>query len=279
MKIAVIGTSSLLGKAVVKMGHIEGHYVIEVNPTPEDHYHPSDDGEQRTAEVTDFNALKTALKDAKAVIHIMPWPEDMKGMESADVHHTIVQAGYNIILAAVHQHINRVVFVTPASPMAMYAEVNDYKFLCFPLHESMTIAPPNIYHLSKTTVEREADWCVRAYPNNGLRIATLRMPEVNHKSNIKRFPMPDAFELWAWVDPVAAARACLLSVTAPEGAWKHHEVFFIAAPITHRTEPSLELCKEWLKSVKIEGDLSGNKGLYDTTKAAEILGWTHPETE
>ena len=57
-------------------------------------------------------------------------------------------------------------------------------------------------------------------------------------------------DLWGWVSLHASARACLLGLTAKEGAWKGHEPFFIVAPNTVVDMDSEDLCRKANPEVK-----------------------------
>jgi UDP-glucose 4-epimerase len=62
---------------------------------------------------------------------------------------------------------------------------------------------------------------------------------------------------------------------ALNGAWQGHEVFFITAPTTCVSVPSLELWQRFYPDVPIHGELSGHRSFYDCSKAERLLGWTH----
>ena len=83
-----------------------------------------------------------------------------------------------------------------------------------------------------------------------------------------------AKHLWGYTRFDAAARACLLALTA---GFKGHEVFYIVAPDTCVETPSLELAGQFFPDVPVRGDLSGNRGFFDCGKAGRLLGWRHDE--
>jgi len=83
-----------------------------------------------------------------------------------------------------------------------------------------------------------------------------------------------AKQLWGYTRLDAAARSCLLSLTA---SFTGHEVYYIVAPETMMDVPSLELKQQYFPDVPVRGDLSGNRGFYDCRKAERLLGWKHDE--
>src|SRR5258706_7689542 len=72
----------------------------------------------------------------------------------------------------------------------------------------------------------------------------------------------------------AAARACLLSITAD---FKGHEVFYIVGPDTVSEIPSLELKQKYFPDVLVRGDLSGHNSFFNSSKAERLLGWKHDQ--
>ena len=80
--------------------------------------------------------------------------------------------------------------------------------------------------------------------------------------------------LWGYTRSDATARACLLSLTA---GFRGHEAFFIVAPDTMMETSSLELARRFFPDVPVRGDLCGNRGFFDCSKAERLLGWRHDE--
>ena len=85
-------------------------------------------------------------------------------------------------------------------------------------------------------------------------------------------------DLWGWVSQRAAARACLLGITAKEEAWKGHEPFFIVAPNTVMDMLSEDLSSTVYPEVNdIRKPWKGNSSFFDCSKAEKILGWREEE--
>ncbi len=78
--------------------------------------------------------------------------------------------------------------------------------------------------------------------------------------------------LWGYTLLEAAARVCLLSLTAD---FSGHEAFYIVAPDTMMETPSHELAREFFPEVPIRGDLSGTRSFFSCEKAEQLLGWRH----
>jgi len=80
--------------------------------------------------------------------------------------------------------------------------------------------------------------------------------------------------LWAYTLLDEASRACLLSLTAD---FTGHEVFYIVAPHTVTSEPSMELARQYYPHTEIRGDFSNHTGFFNCAKAEQLLGWKHQE--
>ena len=52
-------------------------------------------------------------------------------------------------------------------------------------------------------------------------------------------------------------------------------MFYIVAPNSTSTTPSLELAARYFPDVPVRGDLSGHKSFFDSSKAERLLGWRH----
>ena len=93
-------------------------------------------------------------------------------------------------------------------------------------------------------------------------------------TNWKAKTEEQAKHLWAYTTYEGAVDACIRSLTAD---FTGHEVFYIVAPDTTMTRPTLELAKRFFPDVPVTGDISGNKSFFDSSKAERMLGWKHPQ--
>jgi UDP-glucose 4-epimerase len=137
--------------------------------------------------------------------------------------------------------------------------------------------------LLRSICEQQASAVARRYPN--IRIASLRfhwiIPSRTHGNSLLDVAGPSSAlfaehsrDLWGWVSQHASARACILGLTAKEGAWTGHEAFFVVAPNTVVDTNSEELCHRVYPEVKdVRRPWTGNLGFFDCKKAANVLGW------
>ena len=81
-------------------------------------------------------------------------------------------------------------------------------------------------------------------------------------------------DIWCYVSEADTARATLNALTAGTDTFPlGHEAFFVCAPDTGYHLPTTELVKKNYPGVPIRGELVGNQGLYDCSKAGRMLGW------
>lgn len=124
----------------------------------------------------------------------------------------------------------------------------------------------------------QADSIVRAYKS--MRIASLRLhwsvPDKSIAQKPAQKPGARAKDLWGYVQEDSAADAFLLAIEDSK-KWSGHERFFIASSQTAYEENTMDFIKLHWPGVPIkEGKtLVGNQGLFDCSKAAELLGWQH----
>jgi UDP-glucose 4-epimerase len=153
------------------------------------------------------------------------------------------------------------------------------KFDYFPLDEQHPTYNEDPYSLSKWICEEQGNSFARRYEN--MVIASMRFHWVvasrETAVQAKGYSQTDASakNLWAYTRASAAARACLLSLTAD---FKGHEVFYVVAPDTIADPESLELKQKFFPDVPVHGDLSGHKSFFDCSKAERLLGWKHDQS-
>ena len=133
------------------------------------------------------------------------------------------------------------------------------------------------YSLSKWVLEQQGDAFARRF--EWMTIASLRfhwLLDTRTKAVQNKVVMGELVirHLWAYTLLSEANRACLLSLTAD---FTGHEVFYIVAPHTVTSEPSLELAQQHYPHTEIRGDFSDSTGFFNCAKAERLLGWKHQE--
>ena len=276
MKIAVTGSSGSIGKAIVKMALEQGDEVVCIDRVKPAEVEENARVVQVQAELSEYDALVNALKGCDGLIHMAAIPAPGRHPDH-EVHNNNVVGSYNALRAAVEVGINRVCQASSVNATGL-AYSRWPRFDYFPLDEEHPTYNEDPYSLSKWICEEQGNSFVRRYEN--MVIASMRFHWVVPSRDIavrakgySQSPLASK-NLWAYTLHSAAARACLLSLTAD---FTGHEVFYIVAPDTVTDVPSLELKQKFFPDVELRGDLSGNKSFFNSNKAERLLGWKHDQ--
>lgn len=269
MKIAITGALGIVGRATVALALEAGHSVVPIDRMRD----PAGDGKALQIDVTNFESLAAAIRGCDALIHLAAINGPGRDPDHV-VHNNNVVASYNALRAAAEVGIDRVCQASSINAIGgRFSRRAHYEY--FPLDELHPTHAEDPYSLSKWICERQADAIVQRFES--MSIASLRLHGVveSRADTVGWVDLPDAGlvkQLWGYTTRRAAARACLLGVTAD---FSGHHVFYIVAPETMVDTPSLELRRRHYPDVPMGGDLSGNGGFFDCTKAEQILGWRH----
>lgn len=271
MRIAVTGGNGELGRSLIPYLLEQGHAVVSI-----DRALPAVHNQLVTALVADtrnFGELAACLRDCDALVHLAAHRSPMNHPDSV-VYIDNTAGSYNALSAAATLGITHVCLASSINAIGgAFSRAPRYDY--FPLDEQHPTYNEDPYSLSKWICEQQADSFVRRYEQ--MRIASLRFHWVTEDpaAPAKFYRDLDSLQakhLWAWTHRSAAARACLLGVTAD---FRGHEVFFIVAPTTVVSTPSLELVQRFYPGLPVRGDLSGTRSFFDSSKAERLLGWNH----
>jgi nucleoside-diphosphate-sugar epimerase len=272
MQIAITGGNGRIGRAVVQLALAQGHSVVSIDRVAAEATPPG--GAFIQADLTDYEAVARALRGCQALVHLAAITGPGRHPDHV-VHNNNVVSSYNALCAAAQTGIRRVCQASSINAVgAVFSRRPRYDY--FPLDERHPTYNEDPYSLSKWICEQQADSVARRVA--GMTIASLRLHGV---AAVPRRPQERggmaAKQLWGYTGLAAAARACLLAVTAETvgAAFTGHEIFYIVAPETVIDAPSLELWQEFYPHVPVCGDLSGNRGFFNCEKAERLLGWRH----
>lgn len=275
MKIAVTGGCGRIGQAVISLALAQGHTVVNLDRVPLTERTSEPNLIQKQIDLTDYDAFTQAIRGCEALIHLAAIAAPFHQPDHI-VHNSNVVMSYNALHAAASQGINRVCLASSINATgAFFSRQPRYDYL--PLDEQHPTYNEDPYSLSKWLAEQQADSFARRY--EGMTITSLRL----HGTRPERPPSPApndpkvalaAKQLWGYTRLDAAARACLLTLTAN---FTGHERFYIVAPETVMELPSMELWARFYPDVPLKRELRGREGFYDCTKAEHLLGWRHDE--
>jgi len=275
MQIAITGATGMIGRAVVALALEQGHSVIAIDRNPPQE--PLTDARFIQADVADYETLEQALRGAEALIHLAAIPAPGNHPDHV-VHNNNVVGSYNALRAAAEVGIRRICQASSVNAIG-HSYSRDPRYDYFPIDEAHPTYNEDPYSLSKWICEQQADSICRRYES--MQIASLRFHWVTPDPRLPaQFYQSDEYEarraknLWAWTRLEAAARACLLGVTAD---FSGHEPLFIIAPQTAVDTPSLDLARRYYPEVPIRGDLSGTNAFFSSARAEQVLGWRHDQ--
>lgn len=276
MKIAVTGGSGRIGRALIDMALAQGHSAVSIDRAPPSAEHARPEVAFISADITSYSEFERALRGCDALVHLAAIPSPARHPDH-EVHNNNVVGSYNALRAAAEVGIARVCQASSINAVgAAYSRWPRYDY--FPLDEQHPTYNEDPYSLSKWICEQQADSFARRYEQ--MTIASLRFHGVAPSFAAMQqwsghFGQMLVKHLWGYTLMEAAARACLLALTAD---YRGHEAFYIVAPSTMVSTPSAELAREFFPDVPVRGDLSGTRGFFDCAKAGRLLGWQHDQT-
>jgi len=277
MKIAVTGGSGELGRNLIPYLLEQGHSVVSIDRflPPAAQRAPEGMPAYVVADTRNFGEVVAAIRGCEALIHlaahINPWKHP------DPVVYTDNTAGsYNALSAAATLGLKRICLASSINAIGgAFSRSPRYDY--FPLDEQHPTYAEDPYSLSKWVLEQQADAFARRY--EWMSIASLRFhwlldSRERAVQETSAFGATAIRHLWAYTLLTEANRACLLSVTAD---FAGHEAFYIVAPRTAASEPSLDLARQHYPNTPIRGDLSGHNGFFNCAKAERLLKWKHAE--
>ncbi|MCX6067255.1 MAG: NAD(P)-dependent oxidoreductase [Chloroflexi bacterium] len=274
MKIAVTGGTGRIGRAIIDMALAQGHSIVSIDRVQPAHPWDNPNVAFILADVSDYEAFENAIRGCDVLAHMAAIPAPGH-LPDHVVHNNNVTGSYNALRAAVAVGMQHICQASSVNATGL-AYSRWPRFDYFPLDEEHPTYSEDPYSLSKWICEEQANSMARRYEN--LTISSMRFHWVVQDRatavGASGYKMTEsgAKNLWGYTSFDAAARACLLSLTA---SFKGHEVFYIAGPISVSEIPSIELAEKYFPGVPIRGDFSGNKSFFNSSKAERLLGWTH----
>jgi UDP-glucose 4-epimerase len=274
MDIAVTGGSGRLGQVVIDHLIAQGHTVRSLDRALSQRIHRSA-GAIRTLQVdlTDLPAVTGALRSCEAVVHLAAYPGP-HGQPPGVVYANNTLASYNVLSATASLGIRHICLASSVNAIGgIGSRAGRYDY--FPVDEEHPTYNEDDYSLGKWVMEQQAGSFARRFPEvtlSSLRFHGLPDTPPEPQRGLEGADGPAARTLWGWTLIGEAARACELALQA---GFTGHEVFFITAPRTTSSVPSLELARHAYPRVPLRGNLSGHRSFYDCSKAARLLGWVH----
>ncbi len=270
MRVVVTGGAGRIGQAVVRALLERGDDVLVLDMrVPEEKR-----CEFVCADVTDFVQILNAFRGMEAVVHLAAIPGPWRNMPQ-EVMRVNVMGTYHVLEACRQLGILKVVVASSINAVGLSYNRERPRLDYLPIDEQHPARPEDCYSLSKWLGEQVADAMVRLEPN--MSIVSLRFHGVVSPEWYPRWrehprrDIPGDFKgLWGYVDIRDAVEAVLKALSV---SWTGHQAFFICAADTSSAVPTMELVKAVYPDVPLKRALGEFEGLFDLTKARELLGW------
>jgi nucleoside-diphosphate-sugar epimerase len=275
MRILVTGAAGMLGRAVVKTLHADGHEVVATDRIP---FESPIAARVVIGELEDREVVADALDGVDRVAHVGAIPRP-GGHPDDEVFGSNTHSTFLVLNEAGRAGIDRAVIASSASALGMAWAHRPVSPHYLPIDEDHPLENDEPYGLSKQVGELIAAAVNRRW---GIDVASLRFMFIGDEPEIqKHLDMyaadPDLArrELWCWVHLEDAARAVALALTAD---WSGTPVLNISAVDSLSPVPSEELIARELKDVPIRKALPGFTSFYDISRARALIGFAPTRT-
>jgi nucleoside-diphosphate-sugar epimerase len=213
-----------------------------------------------------------------AVVHLAAIPSPNETTEEETLEQNVL-ASFVVLQQAGRHGARRVVVASSVSAVGLAWADRDLSPSYVPVDERHPTLAVDPYGLSKVVTEEIAAFTTRRW---GMPTVCLRFPFVGTGERLRRRlaevhadPAANRLDLWSWLDTRDAAGSVLAALTVPLGG---HHVVNVTAADTTALQPTRDLLRAHHPAATVRGDLTGHAGLYDTTRASELLGFHPPPT-
>ncbi len=269
MRIAVTGSSGLLGRAAVERLRADGHDVIGFDIAG-----AAGQGFTRV-DFTDYGQTLDAFlgvtarhEGLDAVVHLAAIPVNGLVPDAATFHNNMT-VSFNVLFGALRAGIRTIVYASSITAMGFPFEEAP---AALPVDESASAAN-NTYGLGKVLEEAMVAQLVRW--NAETSITALRYTNVVAPDGYETFsragdPTYRRDLIGSYVDARDGALAVSLAL---EHAAPGLEIYNIAAPDSGLSIPSAELAASWFPGTPVTKPLGEFESLMSTDKAQRMLGF------
>jgi UDP-glucose 4-epimerase len=225
-------------------------------------------------DLRDRGAVARSLEGVDAVVHCagIASPENIEPVRLLEANAITT---FNALEEAWVQGIRTAVLASSGSIYGTAWSPEEIGVPDVPIDEETALRYVDPYALTKDILERMG----QMYARRGMQVTALRFHWILAPDEVRRYiaeaaPEDNRRNLWGYVDLAEAARACVLSLN-PRPAAERYEALVIAAEDTGMHQPTADLLARYSPDTVVHGDLSGTTSLFDSSRAAEVIGWTH----
>lgn len=242
-----------------------GHEVIEADLSGPD-----------PVDLMDREAVARSLRGADAIVHCagIASPENIEPVRLFEANAITT---FNALEEAWKLGIRTAVLASSGSIYGTAWSPDEIGTPDVPVDEDTELRYVDPYALTKDVLERIG----QSYARRGVQVTALRFHWILTPDEVRRYiadaPAADnRRNLWGYVDLAEAARACILSLHPR--IQDRFAALVIAAEDTGRLEPTADLLAEYSPDTKIHTALEGTASLFDSSRAADVINWTHHST-
>jgi nucleoside-diphosphate-sugar epimerase len=220
----------------------------------------------------DGSAVAESMRGAQAIVHCagIPSPERVTPQELVA---TNTLTTLNALETAWSSGVRTAVLASSGSIYGTAWSPEELSWPAVPVDEEGELRYLDPYALTKDFLERMG----AMYARRGMTVTALRFHWILTPDEVRELvdgaPIDEGRRnLWGYVDLEDAARACVLALTPRDRSQRFHTLL-IAAADTGVTRPTSDLLDEFYPDVERRTPFEGNQGLFDCTRAAEVIGW------
>jgi nucleoside-diphosphate-sugar epimerase len=278
--VAVTGGSGTIGSEIIEVLEEEGYHTVNLDQRRDD-----DGVADEFIEVDLLDAGEThgalARSGADAAIHMgtIVHPLNDPGFVTFESN---VMSTYVLLEAAEALGLEAVSIASSVNAHGWSYQDVPPEIDYLPIDEAHRVSPRDPYGLAKYVAEVTADGFGRR-EGPPERLATLRIYAAlddEHLSNMadRDRTIEDLREEYEPGDNPEFAYlhvrdAATLAVRTIEADYAGHETFWAVAPDTSVDVPTEQLIEEFYPDTEVREPLTGTDGLFDVSKAREMVGW------
>jgi len=278
--VAVTGGSGTIGSEIVAVLNEEGYRTVNLDRRR------SEDGtadEFVRVDLLDAGETYGALGrwEADAVVHMgtIPDPTSDPGHVTYESN---VMSSYVVTEAATELGLEAVCLASSVNAHGWSFQECPPEIDYLPIDEAHRVSPRDPYGVAKHVVEVTADGFGRT-AGPPARLATLRFSSAHDDAYLRRLAERELTieDLHERYDPgdspgfryLHVRDAATLAVRTIQADYTGHETFWAVAPDSTVDVPTERLLEEFYPDTEVRRPLSGTDGLFDVSKAREMVGW------
>ncbi len=250
--ILVTGGSGKVGRAAVANLREHGYSVLNADCNSDS------DVPTMVLDLLDLGQVYGAMEGVDAVVHLAAIPSP-KGRTPEFVFQTNVMSTFNVLQAAAVLGVKKVVMASSLSLLGLAYAFRPVDLHYLPIDEAHPWLAQDTYGLSKIAGEELASGFARRYPDHtfiSLRYTLIVEPD-QYPDLIAAYQgqlAKGASILWTYLDVRDAAECirCALEYDRPG-----HRAFYVAAPETFMTVPTLDLLERFYPNTPIRAESLG----------------------